>query len=183
MRNLLKDYLKKLQILICEDNITINLRSFLRDFTKVVELIKTVNDTLSSTTFAMVAFWTTGIFYNLSKILYRNPFTDILSFVSSSCNTINYTIQFLIFVVLSSEIPKSVAEMKSVILQVSESLFFDEQKSSSISLLALKLENFKELVTVTGLGLFKLEKSVILICLGSGISYELLILQLMERNK
>ncbi|GFY37933.1 uncharacterized protein TNIN_486901 [Trichonephila inaurata madagascariensis] len=185
MRNLTKDHLKKLQTLICEDDISINLKSFLSDFTKVVAFIKNINESLSPITFALMAFWTTGIFYNLSKLLYHSTFDDIFSLASSSCNAINYTIQFLIFVILSSEIPKTVAEMKNVILRGPESQeysFFDEQRSSSISLLVLRLENFKEQVTISGLGLFELERRVILICLGAGISYELLIVQLMERN-
>ncbi|GFX37115.1 uncharacterized protein TNCV_4796831 [Trichonephila clavipes] len=87
---------------------------------------------------------------------------------------------------LSAEIPNTVSEMKRVVLEGSISqdyLFFEERKSAGISLLVMKLEHFKEQVTVTGLGLFKLERSVIIVCLGAAVSYELLIVQLMERNE
>ncbi|GFQ77870.1 uncharacterized protein TNCT_450511 [Trichonephila clavata] len=183
--HLLKGNLKKLQKLICDDKSN-RFRSFWIDLSKTVSFVKTVNTSLSPLIFALTAFWTAGIFYNVSKLLYRQAFSDIFSFISSGYNAINYTVHFLVFVMMSAEIPNTVSEMKRVVLQGSVSqdyLFFEERKSASINLLVIKLEHFKEEVTVTGLGLFKLEKSVILVCLGAAVSYELLIVQLMERNE
>ncbi|GBM43992.1 hypothetical protein AVEN_187591-1 [Araneus ventricosus] len=184
VRNVLRGYLRKLEGLIRRKDVTFHLRSFIVDFTKAVVFLKGIIEILSPLTFVLTAFWTTGIFYNLSKMLYNNYLNDIFNFASASCYAFNYTIHFLILVVLSSEIPAVVFKMRSVVLQETQSqdyLFVDETKCASINLFISKLEHLKEEMTVTVMGMFKLERSVILVSLGAGISYELLLVQLMEK--
>ncbi|GFS81911.1 uncharacterized protein NPIL_376031 [Nephila pilipes] len=117
-----------------------------------------MNALLSPVVFILMTFWISGILYNLSKLIFENAFPDDLSFVSTICNLLTYSVQFLILLALSSEIPITVSKIKSVVLQVPEEQFYCQWRiftngtvTPTVFLLIPKLDNFTEDVTVTAL--------------------------------
>ncbi|GFT07320.1 uncharacterized protein NPIL_492661 [Nephila pilipes] len=185
---LLTHHLNRLQKIIQEDNFAIHLNGYLADLTKTVKLVKDMNALLSPIIFVLMTFWITGIFYNLSKLIFGNAFPDDLSFASTICNILSYSVQFLILLILSSEIPVTVSKMKSLVLQVPEDQFYyhwhvfpNKTTVPTVFLLIPKFDNFTDDVTVTAFGILKLNRNVILVSVGTIVTYELLLIQMLER--
>ncbi|GBN12485.1 hypothetical protein AVEN_135991-1 [Araneus ventricosus] len=153
------------------------------DLTGVVREVKSVNVLLSPIIFVLIVILINGWMYDLTKFLVGNIVAVNFNFLITACNTVLFCFVFPVLVILSSEIPIIISEMKSVILQVPEDKFYCQLSGTSASLLIKKLGNFKEEVTVTAFDLVTLNKNIILVTFGTVLTYELLLVQILEREK
>ncbi|KAG8197071.1 hypothetical protein JTE90_004338 [Oedothorax gibbosus] len=155
----------------------------MQELAEIVYLVKSVNACLSPIVFILLSFWTTGIFYNLAKILYDVVFTEgNLAFVSAIVYITNYSIQFVILVLLASLMPIDISEMKSIVLQLLNSknqVSVPGVKAENINLMISTLDNFEKEVTITAMGVLDLKRNLILVTLGVIVTYEVLIVQVL----
>ncbi|KAG8197051.1 hypothetical protein JTE90_004320 [Oedothorax gibbosus] len=116
--------------------------------------------------------------------MYDTIFKDILSFVSTIMNVLCYSFQFVIIVLLSARIQVPISDMKRNLvnaLHADYSSCVDEHRNVNVGLLMSTLDSFKEEVTVTAMGMLKMERNIILVSLSVIVTYEFLIVQILER--
>ncbi|GBM91689.1 hypothetical protein AVEN_79281-1 [Araneus ventricosus] len=158
---------------------------FLSNLNRQFRLVTNINALLSPIIFALIGFWLTCVFYNLTKLIHETPFQDYYSTFSTFFDILNYSFQFLILVLLSSEVPLTIQKMKGLVLKNPGEQFCVQASPRrsqviDVNLLILKLEHFKEEATVTVIGVMKIDKSILFLSLGVVATYELLLVQLLE---
>ncbi|GFR08449.1 hypothetical protein TNCT_314691 [Trichonephila clavata] len=92
--------------------------------------------------------------------------------------------QFVILLAFASKIPMSVCEIKRAVIRASnvqDCVFIDSMRSGDINLFISMLDSFKEEVTVAPFEILTLKKGIILLSLGVVVTYELLLLQILEK--
>ncbi|GIX88178.1 uncharacterized protein CDAR_269241 [Caerostris darwini] len=159
-------------------------KDFLLDLTKAVDFVKEVNSFISPVLFILISFWATGIFYNLTKILYDPTFRDNYNLMSAIFNVAIYSVQYLLLLALASKLPMALSDIRSDLLRnagIQRCIFSEPSVSADVNLLMSILETFREDVTVSPLGLIELKRSLIPVSIGVLATYELLIVQILER--
>lgn len=185
MRNLLNKCLQQFKIITPNEYNMSEVFGVMKDLSETVYLVKEFNRCLSPVVFILVSFWTTGIFYNLSKLLSHSFFTGAMTFVSAGVNILSYSLHFGVLIILASRIPATIADVKSLMLQSLHSrsqVFIGSVRVESFSLLMSTLDNFEREVTVTALGVMELKRNILLVSLGVILTYEVMIVQVLERK-
>ncbi|GFU40855.1 uncharacterized protein NPIL_483661 [Nephila pilipes] len=159
-------------------------KTFPLEFQKTIDHIKRANLQISPILFILISYWMTALFYNSSKVIYNTAFKDVSSYLAIGFNITNYTVQFVILLIFASKIPATIFKIKLAVLRatvVQNCVFTDNTRSADISLFISMLDSYKEEVTVAPFGILKLRKGIILVSLGVVVTYELLLVQMLER--
>lgn len=156
------------------------LLSFLRDLACAVIWFSRVNAVLSPIFFLILTFWLIAFFYTLSKVLYIRPIDSLLDIIVGTMTLVSYSLQYFILVMLSSKIPLTISQMKTIIVQVPIKHPFKIFSLFDTNMLIMNFDNFMEDVAITKLGLLKSDLNVLLGTAGAVNFYELLIVQILE---
>ncbi|KAF8773450.1 hypothetical protein HNY73_016114 [Argiope bruennichi] len=153
------------------------------DLRKAAVIVKNTNDVLSEIVFFLMAFWMTGLFYNLTKLIHRQSDFKLSNgeWQNSIFNVFIYGSLFVILVALSAEIPIIFSRIRSAVVQARSSETHYKRENSDVSLLIQILDDYSEDVTVKPFGVWKLDRSFIFVSFGIVITYELLLIQILER--
>ncbi|GIY24905.1 uncharacterized protein CEXT_588411 [Caerostris extrusa] len=92
-------------------------KDFLLDLTKAVDFVKGSQFRHFPVLFILISFWATGIFYNLTKILYDPTFRDSYNLMSAIFNVAIYSVQYLLLLALASKLPMALSDMRSDLLR------------------------------------------------------------------
>ena len=151
-----------------------------KELLKIKEMAKEINQLLSPIIFILVGFWVTNICYTISKIIFRpiyfaSNFATCMAFLNLLC----HICEFITLVVLAANIEDEIIESKNFLFKFparNDGNMFD---IGSIQLFALMLDNTREEISVTALGMFKLDRGIILVVLGIIATYEVIIIQML----
>ena len=183
IRKLVRKFIKNLQMNLCRKEYSLQLKYLVGNLMKYTSILKELNQELSLIIFLLIGFWTTYVMYDLTKLMSKPVNEGIFSAVISVLEIINYASQFAAMVFLGSSIENDILEIKHLVLTMSSEMFPDMcDKSCCFQFLLSALENMKQQVTVTAWGMFKIEKNLFLVIFGAIVTYEVIIMQFMEKQ-
>lgn len=158
---------------------TVNLAT---ELLQIKETAREINQQLSLLLFLLIGFWTTNICYTISKIIFRPSFVNDFAMFLYILNVCSYICEFVTLVTLAAKTEEEIAESKNILFRFSAgnvgNMFND---AANIQLFASMLDNARHQISVTALGMFKLDRGFMLVILGIIVTYEVLIVQILRQ--
>lgn len=147
---------------------------------KMTEILKNLNQSLSPILFTLIAYYACNIFYLLSRLLVHNNFQTKLTDFTTVVTVITFTLQFMVTVHLASRVEEEILRSKDIIFKITCNSF--REHLFEIQVFASLLDAAQRQIVVTILGVFKLDKSFIFFIFGFIITYEVIILQVLYKD-
>lgn len=137
------------------------------EFRKLSQFVKRVNDHISPLAFMLMAYYAINICYLVSRMMTAYNTTDAI--VSISCIVL-FGFHFVALVLASSEVDREMLRTEAIVLKKT-------WKNPADVLLAMSmLHSFSDEASLKPMGMFKLERKLILVFLGLVMSYGMMIL-------
>ena len=179
---MISNFRRKIRLLFINKPSLDVIMNLTNELLKIKEITREVNQLLSPLIFILVGFWTANICYTISKIIFRPAyFIDNFGMCMSFLNVLCRTCEFIALVVLASKIEDEIIESKNILFRFPASntdVMFSN--GSHIQLFVSMLDNAREEISVTALGMFKLDRGLILVIFGIIITYEVIIIEILK---
>ena len=184
MTKVIRNFNLKLERSLFNNKTSICFQHIIDNLTKMTKILKELNQELSLITLLLFGFWTTSVFYSVSKLIIWPDYQDAFSASISVVEIISYAFQFAAMVITGTSIEDEIFEAKHLVLTVSKGEVYDSllRKSNDIQLLLSGLDNTRQQATISAWGMFQIKKNLFLVMLGVIVTYEVLIINFIGRE-